>query len=1451
MNVNFRYRMKIISIVACSLLITVSFSSIALSSSETYIIDEDGEKTIEELSSKTPFPNDNNIYIKRSDFTPGNVTYPDNLQDINNSADYLIITSDCFYVPAKQDNENGTLENKLNELAHWRASYNGFDVAIVNVNDSFIGGNIDTNIKDSIGYIYENWSAPHISDDHAKYMLLVGDTCHVVSHPLGPYSDAGVSDSWYGCFHYNCDTGHYEGDEDYSTLDIAIGRFSVDNDIELSVIVNKTIQYEQNYSDDEDWHKKVLMVKGTEDVGELDWYSFVNETLLGLGGWNVYKIFHEEGGNTSNIIDNINDGRSFVVYCGHGDPGGWRDPSFYGSDINQLNNGNKTPIVYSLACLTGRFQSGSDCMGEKLLNVPGKGAVAFFGASEPSSGGSFWFADALFRSMFEDFEYTLGDIIVEGYAENPTYFEFNLLGDPALDISGSGGHQEKPDLAISHLNITISPENPSTEDEEIMINATIHNIGRNITSNVNVQFYAIDVNSADHYIGGKNISETLLPGDQYTILQVWDVSDMAGEYDIVVQIDPEDNIDEAYELNNQAGIKGIIITVNITYVDDGYNEFTPGWQITHFDKIQDGIDSVSPHGTVYVGRGTYYEHIVIDKPINLLGDYTTQTKIDGGGSGTGIIIVSTADGAIISGFFILNAAIGIHMDHTNNNIIAGNRISTDISDKAIYLYYSSNNDITCNYIHGANYGIKILNSNGNRIHHNCFSNNDIHAYDTSNNNFWNRGYPFGGNMWNGYDDHDEYIGSDQNIPGSDNIVDLPGGGLNPYNISGPLSSQDIYPRINLINLSIDGRYKFADAQGPYSGVIDEPVQFNGYAFGSHPPFNYYWDFGDGNTSEGQNPIHTYTQLGEYTVTLSVTDRKGSQTINTTNVVITTPIVVYVSESFDSSTPGWEHDHFNTIQEGIDRVNEEGYVYVNNGVYSEEIIIDKSINLIGENKFTTIIQGNSLSDAVVYIQDINLVNITGFSIQNGTYGIYVESSSDIVIHDNIIAKNKKPLGNGIGIRIETSENITILDNEIFENTWGIHATSDSSKITISSNAIRDNTLLMILLPSLINDPADRGSDKPPSSLRSSIDPENDQMYMPSDNSAKLLNRGGGIKIDGSANNITIFENNINHNFYGIIIKSASTNNHIYHNNFNQKKNAYDEGENNIWDNDSYGGNYWDNFEELYPDANELDNSGMWDTPYEIAGGDSRDRYPFMARSGWVNHPPSIPGNPSPVDGATNQDIDVDLSWSGDDPDSDDTVTYDVYFAANDPTPDSLMSNNQTDTSFDPGILDYETHYYWKIVAWDNHGVSTEGPIWDFTTTIGLGWISPTGHNDPENMWEDESNAYDQNPLTSTSGEAVGYGWQWTSWLELTISSPIDCDRIRFWAYSSGYCNEIDIDVFYSNDWHDVYQGSYIDREWVEKTFSEQSVTKARVKFKVRGVYSPGIANLYEFQFYEVS
>jgi hypothetical protein len=93
-------------------------------------------------------------------------------------------------------------------------------------------------------------------------------------------------------------------------------------------------------------------------------------------------------------------------------------------------------------------------------------------------------------------------------------------------------------------------------------------------------------------------------------------------------------------------------------------------------------------------------------------------------------------------------------------------------------------------------------------------------------------------------------------------------------------------------------------------------------------------------------------------------------------------------------------------------------------------------------------------------------------------------------------------------------------------------------------------------------------------------------------------------------------------------------------------------------------------------------------------------------------PYIPNNPTPNNGNITARIATDVTWNGGDPDSDDTIWYDVYFGTSISPP--KVSSNQSTLSYSPGTLLYNTSFYWKIVSWDDHGTSTSGPLWQFTT-----------------------------------------------------------------------------------------------------------------------------------------
>ena len=89
-------------------------------------------------------------------------------------------------------------------------------------------------------------------------------------------------------------------------------------------------------------------------------------------------------------------------------------------------------------------------------------------------------------------------------------------------------------------------------------------------------------------------------------------------------------------------------------------------------------------------------------------------------------------------------------------------------------------------------------------------------------------------------------------------------------------------------------------------------------------------------------------------------------------------------------------------------------------------------------------------------------------------------------------------------------------------------------------------------------------------------------------------------------------------------------------------------------------------------------------------------------------PGMPGNASPSHSATNVSVNADLDWD----DSSDANSYDVYFGTSS-NPTTLNGTVTTSNRTMPTLSSNIT-YYWKVVAKNGCGHSTEGPVWNFTT-----------------------------------------------------------------------------------------------------------------------------------------
>jgi len=149
------------------------------------------------------------------------------------------------------------------------------------------------------------------------------------------------------------------------------------------------------------------------------------------------------------------------------------------------------------------------------------------------------------------------------------------------------------------------------------------------------------------------------------------------------------------------------------------------------------------------------------------------------------------------------------------------------------------------------------------------------------------------------------------------------------------------------------------------------------------------------------------------------------------------------------------DDYQMIQEAIDNANEGDTVFVRSGTYSESLIIDKPISLIGQDNNITIIDGNGASK-VLYVTGDH-VTIEGFTVQNGGFpyyqsnaAIFLESSGN-VISNNVIANNKD-----YAIWLNWSSNDNYVAYNVITSNWRGCLLRDNNNNSVVGNEIANNS-----------------------------------------------------------------------------------------------------------------------------------------------------------------------------------------------------------------------------------------------------------------------------------------------------------------------------------------------------------------------------------------------------------
>jgi len=280
------------------------------------------------------------------------------------------------------------------------------------------------------------------------------------------------------------------------------------------------------------------------------------------------------------------------------------------------------------------------------------------------------------------------------------------------------------------------------------------------------------------------------------------------------------------------------------------------------------------------------------------------------------------------------------------------------------------------------------------------------------------------------------------------------------------------------------------------------------------------------------------------------------------------------------------------------IKRDGNSYtLTNNIY-DEIVIMRSNVIIDGNGFTLEVSGTGFQ-----LPDVSNVTIKKTGIKASDYAIHLKSASNNTISGNFLTHYQK------GIYLTYSSNYNkINENSLSANLGTAVSLTDNSKHNIiSGNNITDNKF-GITLHFVSNNTISRNN---------IINNEETGIYLYSSSNNTIFGNyisthWKGIHFMDFCSNNIVYENTITNNMYGIYLWQSS-NNKFYHNSFvdNTHHVLFSSSRyKNLWD-DSFpsGGNYWSDYKERYPNATEIDDSGIWNTPYVIDEY-NQDNYPLI-------------------------------------------------------------------------------------------------------------------------------------------------------------------------------------------------------------------------------------------------
>jgi parallel beta-helix repeat protein len=271
-------------------------------------------------------------------------------------------------------------------------------------------------------------------------------------------------------------------------------------------------------------------------------------------------------------------------------------------------------------------------------------------------------------------------------------------------------------------------------------------------------------------------------------------------------------------------------------------------------------------------------------------------------------------------------------------------------------------------------------------------------------------------------------------------------------------------------------------------------------------------------------------------------------------------------------------NYSSIQEAIDAsetVN-GNVILVDAGTYYTTLVVDKSLAIIGSGWDTTVIDGGRAT--LVLHVDANDVLFDGFTVKDGSFGIYLDHSNDCVFRNDSVTDVTGSSVAGWAIWVVYSENLTLDENIVGPNNCSGILVSNSYDFNVSGNYVHDNIGYGI-------------------NANASYD------GLIAGNNA-FENSYDGIGLSRGCRNVTIARNSVSKNVFGVdIIDSDCVDNLVYDNDIIDNGKQASVVSANRWDN-GVEGNYWSDYSGV-----DQDRDGVGDTPQAL-NANNTDNFPLM-------------------------------------------------------------------------------------------------------------------------------------------------------------------------------------------------------------------------------------------------